>query len=452
MRLPSIAARGPRSGAPDHGVPPAPPRRIDPPVDHPSRRSVVADLLPHWVALADQPGGRGVLAVLPAHLEELEEAEGVEVAAELLALLEHRLAVVLRGHDLLVPWHGRGFIVLAGAVLAVRDLERLAARLEAAVRSSAPSVGGHVAIVGATIGIASDFGDGAALDRLIGAALAAARSQAECGDGIRLAGFDRNSRPRWDALQEARRAVANGELEVQVQSMVDLATGRSMAFEALVRHLHPVRGLRHPASFLDDLWACGLNERLTELVVDRAAAFAATVDQPVAVNLDRWTSPAPELVTLVLTALSRHGLDTGSFVVEMPEKRLLHESGTGATLAALLTASGVGIAVDAAMGDTDMLIDRLPPGRRLAWYKLHRRWGEPQLRPALGVIAGSVRARLPDTPIVALGIADGEAQQAAAAAGIDWAQGFATGRPRWVGEAPRPSYWGSGSSEDERCT
>ena len=70
----------------------------------------------------------------------------------------------------------------------------------------------------------------------------------------RWRGFDRDLEVRVQRrheLDEAmRQALADGEMALHYQPLVDLGTGEVRAFEALVRWKHPIKGLVSPAEFI----------------------------------------------------------------------------------------------------------------------------------------------------------------------------------------------------------
>ncbi|MEL7156129.1 MAG: GGDEF domain-containing phosphodiesterase [Actinomycetota bacterium] len=436
---------------------------VAPPVVAPGSRSAEPESGPilswdaaveRWSSATAPQRGRGVVAVLVDHLADMEEDHGPTVTARLLLETEERLLSVVRQDDLVVRLDGRGHLVLAGELLSERDLHKLAERIHHAVRdervSGIDTVDGRAAHwrITVSIGIAASFDRHPDLQSMGGRALAAARSSARHGGGHTVSAPSEADRPRsaWAAVQELHRAFEESELDVVFQPMVSLGSGRIEAIEALARWRHPERGLLHPATFLADLTRAGLDDRLTDLVIDRAAAQSAELGAawgrrvPVAVNVDR-TRRAPAALVKVLTgAANRHGIDLGSLVVELSEQRLTatdegpSADGWPSLPLSLLVAAGVSVAVDGGSGDVAS-IGAMAPIRSLRWYKLDRRWLEPHRRAGLAAAAAMARSELgPTVPLAALGIGDTQRRETATDAGVDWGQGWALHRPVEAGQ------------------
>lgn len=75
-----------------------------------------------------------------------------------------------------------------------------------------------------------------------------------------------------------RQALAQGEFLVYYQPIVELATGRLAAVEALVRWQHPVQGHRSPGSFLDVADTLGFTTSISEAVLRSACTQACAWD------------------------------------------------------------------------------------------------------------------------------------------------------------------------------
>jgi len=83
--------------------------------------------------------------------------------------------------------------------------------------------------------------------------------------------MDQHNTERLKLVNELRRAIQSGQLMLHYQPKVELATGRMVGVEALLRWNHPERGLLLPAAFLPVAGETGLVKPLTSWVI-RAAA------------------------------------------------------------------------------------------------------------------------------------------------------------------------------------
>jgi EAL domain-containing protein (putative c-di-GMP-specific phosphodiesterase class I) len=111
---------------------------------------------------------------------------------------------------------------------------------------------------------------------------------------------------------ELRRALSGDELEVYYQPVIDLATGRPVSTEALVRWNHPERGLVMPLEFIPIAEETGLIALLGPLLpsqvaalADRSGLLAGTLAPEITetVLMEEADSPAT-----VLDSLQEHGL------------------------------------------------------------------------------------------------------------------------------------------------
>jgi predicted signal transduction protein with EAL and GGDEF domain len=112
---------------------------------------------------------------------------------------------------------------------------------------------GAVAHVTASIGIAHSAPDLADADAIMMRAdLALYRAKEDGRNCCRLYGaeLDRQIGERAAIGDELRDAIGRGEMELHYQPQVELATGRILGLEALLRWRHPVRGLLPPELFL----------------------------------------------------------------------------------------------------------------------------------------------------------------------------------------------------------
>ena len=147
---------------------------------------------------------------------------------------------------------------------------------------------------------------------------------------------------------DLRAALPREEFEVHYQPIRDFARDRVVAFEALVRWNHPLRGMIAPINFIPLAEETGLIVALGEWVLRQACLDAAgwPEDIDIAVNLSPIQFKNPNLVSSVKAALEASGLPARRLELEITESVLLQNS--EATLAVLheLRAFGVRISLD----------------------------------------------------------------------------------------------------------
>jgi EAL domain-containing protein (putative c-di-GMP-specific phosphodiesterase class I) len=147
---------------------------------------------------------------------------------------------------------------------------------------------------------------------------------------------------------ELDQAIKDSSFEVRFQPIVQLATGRTVGFEALVRWVHPQSGLIQPADFIDIAEESGLIVPLGDWVMRTAIAAAAAWDPDchVSVNVSVRQFRTPGFLDTVRSHLAEAGLPPSRLMVEITESLLLpDEEQVWGDLDAL-RAMGAKIAID----------------------------------------------------------------------------------------------------------
>jgi len=148
-------------------------------------------------------------------------------------------------------------------------------------------------------------------------------------------------------------AIAQDELVLHHQPIVDLRSGRTVEVEALVRWQHPERGLLGPGTFVPQAEETGEVVELGRWVLDagcrqlRGWRDAGIADDLVlAVNVSPRQLDEPTLVDDVLDALDRHQLPAESLMLEITEGLPVRQGSGALARIGHLRAEGLGIAVD----------------------------------------------------------------------------------------------------------
>jgi len=217
-------------------------------------------------------------------------------------------------------------------------------------------VDGQELIITASIGFAVNSAGSRAADLLRDAD--AAMYRAKAGGRDRIAAFAPETRGVLvDGLRtstELRRGLERGEIVPYFQPIVDLAGGRVIGFEVLVRWLHPDRGLLLPGQFLPLAEEAGLMGELGERMLRDSLAQLARwravglsfARCSLSVNVASQQLVDDSFIDVVDDALSETGIDAGSLWLELTETALMADT-TAATRALRgLRGLGLHLAVD----------------------------------------------------------------------------------------------------------
>ena len=152
---------------------------------------------------------------------------------------------------------------------------------------------------------------------------------------------------------DLRLALKTDELFVVYQPVLELASRRMVAVEALVRWRHPLRGLVLPVEFIGLAEECGLIDAVGERVLRQACAqfmdwqhrCGAAAPAQLAVNLSRAQLVRASLVDEVREVLQASGMSPGQLQFEVTESLAAQDERVLATLREL-KGLGVRLALD----------------------------------------------------------------------------------------------------------
>jgi diguanylate cyclase (GGDEF)-like protein len=163
--------------------------------------------------------------------------------------------------------------------------------------------------------------------------------------------IDVNDPSLLSLMGELREAITAGEVDIEVEPVMDLARDRIVSTEALVRWYHPVRGTLRPGLFLPLAERNGLIVPLTTLVLDRAVAACAAwreagLDIGISVNLSARSLLDTVLPDTVSEVLERWGLPSNRLTLEITETIVLSDADRALELLADLRRLGVRLSLD----------------------------------------------------------------------------------------------------------
>jgi diguanylate cyclase (GGDEF)-like protein/PAS domain S-box-containing protein len=301
-------------------------------------------------------GTAGALLLLDLdRFKEVNDSLGHAAGDELLT----RVALVLRqelgSRAFVARLGGDEFAILPERRSTQEDVVELAERIIARLSGPVDLSEGE-AFIGATIGIANLPEDGGSVDVAMRNADLALYMAKEAGRGRAMVfepAYAQAVEQRLDLGRHLRHAVEQGALNAHYQAQVDLATGRVIGFESLLRWTHPERGPISPAEFIPIAESSGLIVDLG-LWVLRESCRQARVwldsglpPRSVSVNVSPAQFWNMDFETAVSAVLAETGLPPDLLCLELTESLFVDhsEQRISKTLTAL-SALGVRLALD----------------------------------------------------------------------------------------------------------
>jgi len=302
----------------------------DPLTSLPNREVLVKRLQRSIERTSDRPGYRYALLFLDLDgFKKVNDDHGHLAGDRLLTSAARRLEHTIRPGDTVARFGGDEFVILLEYVSGISDVIMVAERIQERLRVPFV-VGDQQVTLRASLGIAlseSGYKDPEDVLRDADAAMYDAKrkgkGRAEFFDGERYVDIV----SVMNLQEDLRRSIERDELRLHYQPLVHLGTGGIIGFEALVRWLHPERGLVQPEHFIPLAERSGLIDSIGAWVLREACLAAARWKVPatskdpllLSVNLSLHELAQPGLVETVRSVLEESGLDPARLQVELTE-------------------------------------------------------------------------------------------------------------------------------------
>lgn len=303
-------------------------------------------------ALRDrQQRGASVLIIDLDHFKEVNDTLGHQIGDQLLQEIARRLSGAVQDDDLVARLGGDEF-----AVLTHTNNPELAAELASSILSSLeePLQFDDLEFeIGASIGASLYPHHGTEVGDLLRKADVAMYWAKERRNSFELyePERDRHSARRLTLLTELRHGIDNNELVLHYQPKADLATGRIVGAEALVRWQHNEHGLLFPDEFIPLAEPTGLMGPLTNSVLTDALQQCqvwndAGLELKIAVNVSVRNLYDEQFPRTVERLLHRFNVAPGTLTLEITESTMMADPRRPLATLSHLNMSGVRLAID----------------------------------------------------------------------------------------------------------
>src|SRR5581483_6541082 len=300
--------------------------------------------------------GGGVIFLDVDRFTAVNDSVGHGAGDLVLAQAARRLRAVVPAHDTVARWGSDEFAVVVEASGGAQEVVEIANRLARVIAGEPFRVAGQQIALTASVGLALAGPDADLREQpgvvLRNADVAMSRAKDAGGDRVEMyaAHMHADVVRRLELVSDLQRAISHGELTLQYQPVVDLATSRVTGAEALVRWYRGEHAVP-PREFLRVAEESGLIVPLGDWVLRSACAQGAawrraSWDVGVSVNLSARQIMASSFPGDVAAVLAETGLEASALTVEVNERILVEHAGEVVDRLAELRALGVRLAID----------------------------------------------------------------------------------------------------------
>ena len=277
----------------------------------------------------------------------VNDSLGHVVGDQLLVGVARRIQALLRPSDTVARLGGDEFVILIEDIADLRDATRVATRVHLSLEKPF-QLGTYEVTTTASIGIAlsaTGYDQPEQILRDADTAMYRAKSRGRSRHEVFDIAMHADALSMLKLESDLRRAVEKQEFIIHYQPIVSLEHGHVLrGFEALVRWVHPERGVVYPSEFIPlaeetgmimplGLWV--LREACRQMK-DWQGRFPASREMTMSVNLSSRQLFQPNFVGQVEDILTETGLDARHLNFEMTESMILDsEPGVMITLRGL---------------------------------------------------------------------------------------------------------------------
>ena len=318
-------------------------------------RNILEDRLQQALARARRNGGHVGVVMMDLGPLRGPGDDAARARDRAVKRLAEELRRSVRRSDTLARFDGDRFALMLPDLTEPDGIVAVLDKLLAAVGGAGREDAGE-AETGETvaIGVAMSPGSGTSPEDLLDAAHEAAERAKASGDSayvVHDASVDDELRERIRLRADVHRALERREFVLHYQPRVRLSSGEITGVEALLRWVHPERGLLKPPAFLGSIRSVATARAISAWVLDEACRQARRwaderTPRRVSVNVPPIAVADAAFVATVVDALARHDLHPALLELELDGSSSAAELETWSVKLAELRAMGVRVSLD----------------------------------------------------------------------------------------------------------